>query len=265
MDVQRPFCTAAEFTAYLSAYAEKFNLTIQLHRAVETITKDEHGFKLTAGGHSYQAPFVLVTTGFLSNPYIPDLPGFRHNARVIHAHDFRRATDFRGKRVIIIGAGNSAAETALAICGNAQTYLYTRKKLRFFSKTRNLCHIRGISESLLLELIKMKIIHYVPNSHILKFENQVLVTKNSRLSTDYIICATGYQPHLPMLKTLPMNHDSSGVYPQVTKNCESVQVANLFFGGPLARFRLSSQFIHGFIKNVPVALDVIENRLHNIY
>jgi thioredoxin reductase len=265
MDVQRPFCLAGEFVNYLNEFYRSLNINIKIHDAVTTVKKENDLFKIETEQDLYAAPFLLVATGFLSNPYIPDIPGFRHNRQVIHAHAFRNAKDFRSKRVVIIGAGNSAAETALAICGDAQTYLYTRKKLKFFSKTRNLCHIRGLSESLLLELIRMKIIHYVPNSQSIKFENQVLVTNHSRLTTDYIICATGYRPHVSMLQDLSLIYNNKDHYPVITENGESVQIKNLFFGGPLARYRLSSQFIHGFVKKIPLTIHEIKKRLRNIY
>jgi putative flavoprotein involved in K+ transport len=164
LDVKRPFCTAEEFVNYLKEYSASFNANIKVRTEVKSVMKDKHLFKIVTSDDTYCAPLVLVTTGFLSNPFIPDIPGFRQQEYVMHSHDFRGAKSFRSKRVIVIGGGNSAAETALALCGEAQTYLFTRNKLKFFSKTKNLCHIRGISESLLLEMIQMELIRYLPDS-----------------------------------------------------------------------------------------------------
>jgi thioredoxin reductase len=265
LDVKRPFCTAKEFVHYLSEYTGYFKINIHEKTKATTVNKQDHLFKIDTSKATYYAPFLIVATGFLSNPYIPDIPGFKQHPKVLHSHTFRDAKSFRNKRVIVIGAGNSAAETALELCGEAQTYLYTRRQLRFFSKTKNLCHIRGISESLLLEMIKMKIIHYFPNSRLLNFDNHILTTKHTRLKTDYIICATGFRPHLAMIRHLDITYDNTKYYPEITEHGESTQIANLFFTGPLARFRLSSQFIHGFVKNVPITIGEIEKRLRNIY
>jgi thioredoxin reductase (NADPH) len=265
MDVRRPFCTAEEFVAYLCAYAAHFKIQAATRAEVTAVKKENGLFSAETLRETYTAPFLLVATGFLSNPYIPDIPGFRQHPNVLHSHSFKEARSFRGKRVIVIGAGNSAAETALELCGEAQTYLYTRKQLRFFSKTKNLCHIRGISESLLLEMVKMNIIRYYPNSRLLGFENQILSTKTTRMKTDFVICATGYRPHIPMIQQLSLTYDNTKYYPEITEYGESDQISNLFFAGPLARFRLSSQFIHGFVKSVPKTVNEIGKRLRNIY
>ena len=265
LDIRRPFCTAEEFVHYLREYASSYNANLQVRTEVQSITKDTNLFRLGTRSGTYSAPYVLVTTGFLSNPYIPDVPGFRDSDCVIHSHYFKGAKAFRSRRVVVIGAGNSAAETALALCGEAQTHLYTRGNLKFFSKSKNLCHIRGISESLLLEMIKMKLVHHVPNIRALRLENRTLTMKTHSIKIDDIICATGYRPHLQMLNPLSVRYGNTRYYPEISQMGESIQIENLFFGGPLARFRSSSQFIHGFIKVIPQTIHEINRRLRNLY
>ena len=265
LDVRRPFCTAEEFVHYLREYSASFNANLQVRTEVLSITKKNQIFKLETRNGIYSAPFILITTGFLCNPFIPDIPGFRNSDCVIHSHYFKGAKAFRSRRVIVIGAGNSAAEVALSLCGEAQTHLYTRGNLKFFSKTKNLCHIRGLSESLLLEMINMKLIHYLPNTRLELLKNRTLSTKNHSIKTDYIICATGYRPHIPMMDQISIKYGNARYYPDISPLGESQQVQNLFFGGPLARIRPGSQFIHGFIKIIPQTVDEIKRRLRNIY
>ncbi len=54
---------------------------------------------------------VVVSTGHFSTPNVPQFDGFEQfNGRVLHAHDFRDAVEFKNKRVLIIGTSYSAED-----------------------------------------------------------------------------------------------------------------------------------------------------------
>src|SRR4030065_272917 len=52
-------------------------------------------------------------------PASPDIPGIASNPFVIHACDYVHCMAYSGKRVLILGGGNSAAEIALELAGTA--------------------------------------------------------------------------------------------------------------------------------------------------
>ena len=54
---------------------------------------------------------VVVATGHFSTPNVPDYPGFEtFLGRILHAHDFRDATEFTGKDILVVGASYSAED-----------------------------------------------------------------------------------------------------------------------------------------------------------
>lgn len=54
---------------------------------------------------------VIVATGHFSTPNVPQFEGMdRFNGRVLHAHDFRDAVEFRDKDILIIGTSYSAED-----------------------------------------------------------------------------------------------------------------------------------------------------------
>ncbi|XP_029183405.2 senecionine N-oxygenase-like [Acropora millepora] len=58
--------------------------------------------------------YVVVAVGHFSVPNVPDFPGIdQFNGRVIHSHDFRDASHFEGKRILLVGASYSAEDIAL--------------------------------------------------------------------------------------------------------------------------------------------------------
>jgi thioredoxin reductase len=260
MNITRPFCTIKEFVNYLINYCQHFHLKINTNVRVIEIKLNKDNFILSTNKDQYYTKHLIVSTGILGNQYIPDIPGLKGNKIVIHSHFFRNHEDFRSKRVVIIGGGNSAAEVALSLAGYSQVYLITKSKLKFFSQTKNLCHIRGISESLLKELIKMQIIWYIPDTKISRVKGGKLFMPNETIDTQHIICATGYSPLLDLVLPLKVEKNKNG-YPKVKSNGESCNIKNLFFVGPLAYSRLSNLFIHGFVRTIPLTISEIKRRL----
>ena len=57
---------------------------------------------------------VVVATGIADAPYRPAWPGIgTYRGLVIHSSDYRNPEPFRGKRVLVVGFGNSGGEIAL--------------------------------------------------------------------------------------------------------------------------------------------------------
>ena len=58
--------------------------------------------------------YVLVASGHYSVPNIPEFPGIeKFPGRVMHAHDFRDACEFEGKRLLLIGSSYSAEDIGM--------------------------------------------------------------------------------------------------------------------------------------------------------
>ena len=261
-EITRPFCSVYEFVNYLKDFCDHFNLKIKTYTKIEKIVYKNGKFILTTKKEEYHAKCLLIATGILGNPYYPDIPGLKGNPIVNHSHYFKSYRLYRSKRVVIVGGGNSAAEIALELSGYSQVYLITKSELHFFSKTQNLCHIRGISESFLLEQIRMGIIHLISNARIDKIEDYKLYIKNKTIETKAIICATGYSPVLGMLNSFNLKLYKNK-FPRVTSTGESVNIPNLYFTGPLIHNPMSNLFIHGFIKTVPITISEIHRRITN--
>jgi thioredoxin reductase len=271
MDVTRPYCYANEFVEYLSRFREHFDINVKTNCKVVSIQKKQKYFDVTTtpvGGQAehenYHSKFLVIATGFFGNPFIPDIPGLRNNPIVTHSHQFKSIDTFRNKRVIIIGSGNSAAETAINLAGYAQVYLLTRQELEFFSKTENLCDIRGISESYLLELIAMEIVRHIPYVRIRSVKGDMVHLEDRSIKAQAIICATGYQADLGAIGSMKIQTDQRTGFPKIKIHGESSTISNLFFTGPLAYSRLTSLLIHGFIKMIPETIQGIVNRLETI-
>ena len=118
--------TRAEVIDYLSLYEERYQLPVQRPVHVESIERDGDYLRVRAGEHSWRARAVVSATGTWSNPYIPDYPGREQFAGVqLHSAHYVDPAPFAGKRVMIVGGGNSGAQILAEVSKVAETLWIT--------------------------------------------------------------------------------------------------------------------------------------------
>ncbi|WP_349270364.1 monooxygenase [Mycolicibacterium parafortuitum] len=101
---------------YLDEYAEAFGLLerIQFRNGVEHARRlPQGGWELdTQDGQTRRYDVLVVANGHHWDPRTPDFPG-EFTGESIHAHEYIDPTeplDLRGKRIVVVGIGNSAAD-----------------------------------------------------------------------------------------------------------------------------------------------------------
>ena len=127
----------AEIAAYFDAYVDHFGFRGRI--AFETLVEhaalgDDGRWRVRlAGGEEHAYDFLVVANGHHWDPQMPDppFPGSRAFAGTqLHAHHYvgDDPAFFAGKRVVVLGMGNSAMEIAVEACATAEaTYLAARR------------------------------------------------------------------------------------------------------------------------------------------
>ena len=100
--------------AYLEEYAARHALEIHFDTEVERLERAPGGWLLSTSRGEVEAPRVVVATGYNRDPFVPDWPGReRFAGELIHSSAYRSAAPYRGREVLVVGAGNSGAEIAV--------------------------------------------------------------------------------------------------------------------------------------------------------
>jgi putative flavoprotein involved in K+ transport len=109
---------------YLQRYAEHHALDVRTN--VE-VTRVDPGWTLATSEGPLEAKRVVVATGHNNVPFVPDWPGSFAGA-IVHSADYRKPAPYSGRRVLVVGAGNSGAEIAvdLADGGAREVFLSVR-------------------------------------------------------------------------------------------------------------------------------------------
>jgi len=122
----------AQFVAYLESYAKTFDLEPVFKTAVRAVRRADKGWRVDAGADSIETPVVVVATGWADFPHSPSWPGMESfDAPILHSSAYRNGAPFAGKRVLVVGFGNSGAEIALDLCeAGAEPTLAVRSPVR---------------------------------------------------------------------------------------------------------------------------------------
>jgi len=124
---------------------------------------------------------LIVATGHFSTPNVPQFPGIeRFPGRVLHAHDFRDAREFTGKRLLIVGSSYSAEDIGL----QCHKYGAQSVTISYRTKAMGFHWPEGMREVPLLQRLEGKTAHF---------------KDGSSAEVDAVILCTGYQHHFPFL------------------------------------------------------------------
>lgn len=104
-----------EVLAYLQGFADAEGLMphVRLSTPVESAEQADDGWRVRAGGETRDYTALVCASGTLWDPIAPELVGAESFGGAIrHSVTYRSADEVRGKRVLVVGAGNSGVDIA---------------------------------------------------------------------------------------------------------------------------------------------------------
>ncbi|MDG9725309.1 NAD(P)-binding domain-containing protein [Streptomyces sp. DH41] len=257
----RYFPPADDLVRYLGDFAARTGVRVRYDTAVRHVTRDAGGFTVTdAGGTAWRARHLVVATG-MPVPNLPSIPG----AELAERYD-TIDTDpaaYTDQRVLIIGRGNSAFETAENLMENAAViHVVGSGSLRMAWRTHYVGHLRAVYNNF-LDSYQLKSQNALLDGRVLgirraadggyrvqvAFERNEDVLKDLRY--DRVIVATGFRFDVSLFdETCTPDLIVDGRFPELTPLSESVNVPGLYFAGTLMQGRdfrkATTGFIHGF-------------------
>lgn len=118
---------------YFEDYARHFNIQPHFNEEVSNIERvDEMNWKVeTASGKAFQAQNVVIATGVNRVPHSPQWKGQdQFEGEIIHSRVYKNTDPFKGKKVLVIGMGNTGAEIALDLAeNNIESYISVRSPI----------------------------------------------------------------------------------------------------------------------------------------
>jgi len=102
-----------DLVTYLQDYARRFHVSPELGVEVTRLDRDGAGWRIETSTGQREASAVILATGYSRTPHVPDWPGSQSfTGALVHSADYREPSPYVGRHVLVVGAGNSAAEIA---------------------------------------------------------------------------------------------------------------------------------------------------------
>ena len=116
-----PTCPSrAQVVAYLEDYAKALELDIRTGVTVTRAHREDHAPRDTGGWLvdtnqvRYRASCLIVASGYNASPVLPSWPGLdTFEGEVFHSSLYKNGAPYKGRDVLVVGAGNSGAEITI--------------------------------------------------------------------------------------------------------------------------------------------------------
>ncbi|MFE2875219.1 ArsO family NAD(P)H-dependent flavin-containing monooxygenase [Streptomyces roseus] len=130
----RTYPDARHVVEYLAAYEKRYELPIQRGVRVDAVHRDGDGLRVESDSGDWRARTVISATGTWTRPFIPAVPGRREfSGRQLHTVQYESPAEFAGKRVVVVGGGNSGAQIAADLASAAELTWVTRRPPRYLA------------------------------------------------------------------------------------------------------------------------------------
>jgi len=111
--------TKEDMVRYFDHYVAQQNIALRLGCEVHRIDRAGGLWQLDTSSGEIRSPAIVLATGNYSAPTIPAWPGLSgFNGEIVHSGDFTNAWPYRGRDVLVVGAGNSAADIAVQLAND---------------------------------------------------------------------------------------------------------------------------------------------------
>lgn len=273
---RRYFPAAEDLVRYLNDFATRLRLNIAYNTRVELIRREADCFVLTDhNGQCHRGRRLVVATG-VSQENTPAIPGIETAER--YGTVSVDPEDFTDQRVLIIGKGNSALETADNLVETAAViHVAGPRSIRFAWSSHYVGHLRAVNNNF-LDTYQLKSQNALLDGEVQAIERRdgeyVVWFRFSRadevvkqLRYDRVIVCTGFR-----FDASPFDPGSrprlavNGRFPALSSAYESVNVPDLYFAGTLMQERdfkkSTGGFIHGFRYAVRALSRILDSRYH---
>lgn len=182
--------TKEELMSYFQALAKKGDLKIKFREEMNSIEKTGKGFEVSTSRASYKARAVLIAIGRRGTPRKLGVCG-EEDCKVVYR--LSDPEDYRAKRVLVVGGGDSALEAATSIAAFPDTEVSISYRSGAFSraKVKNRQKVeKANADGRLRLLMKTTVKEISPSAVKLDHDGKEVELKNDSV----IVCAGGILP-----------------------------------------------------------------------
>jgi len=279
---ENEYPTKDEFISYLEQYESRYGFPIQRKTNVISVTKESNIFKVETNQGIFYSKTLVSATGTTKQPFIPVFTNQKlFKGEQLHSLQYKNAANLVGKKVLIVGGGNSGAQILAEVSKVAHSqwvtleepqflpddidgrYLFnaaTQKFLGIAKKASSEVKI-SLSNIVMVESVKEareRAVLHAKRPFVAFFENGVVWDDGLKETFDVVIWCTGFKASLEHLKSLDIIENSR----IKTKYTRSIKKPNLWLVGYGNWTGFASATIYGVGKTARQTVNEIYRELN---
>ncbi|MBT0607298.1 YpdA family putative bacillithiol disulfide reductase [Aequorivita echinoideorum] len=222
-----PKPTRNEALEYYRRVATSNDLKINLYEEILSIEKKGNHFEIISNKNSFSAKNIILSTGFYDIPKYLNVPG--ENLPKVN-HYYKEAHPYVMQKVVVVGASNSAVDTALEVHRKGGEVTMVVRGASIGERVKY-----WVKPDIENRIEEGSIKAYF-NSEIEKItETEVFITtENGKkvIENDFVIALTGYRPDFDFLQKLGIQFSDDGnFFPEYNTKTMETNVEGLFLAG----------------------------------
>ncbi len=119
---------------YIRRYEGRYKFPVKRPVRVLDVTRENGLFVIKTSEDTFYSKTLVAATGSFYNPFIPEISGReKFKGSIIHSSQYQTPDEFAGRRVAIVGEGNSGAQILAEVSTVTDTLWITQKEPQFLA------------------------------------------------------------------------------------------------------------------------------------
>lgn len=256
-----PRITGKALARNLIEQGTQFDPEVHLETQVRGMVRDDDGFTLETSAGNFPSRTVLIAAGKGAfSPRVLECPGYHELlGRGVEYH-VRDPSHYDGKRVLIVGGGDSAVDWALELKDRTEalTLIHRRKGFRAHAQSMN--QLQEAVDQGKIELLTFREVREIHGTECVTaatiFDNRT--DEDEKLDVDAVLTLIGFRPDLGPLADwgLGLERNTIRVSPTMATN-----IPGVFAAGDIATYEGKLELIATGFSEAAVA---VNHAVHHI-
>ena len=214
----------------------QFGADVRLEEQVQELVRTEDGFILTTDKARYPTKTVVIAGGKGAfSPRVLECPGYERLLGKGVSYHVKDPSEYDGKRVLIVGGGDSAVDWALSLKDRTERLILIHRREGFRAHAHSMAQLQEAVEQGKVELLTHREVREIHGDDgvcaATVFDNRT--DEDERFEIDAVLTLIGFKPDLGPIATWGLELERNSI--RVGRTMET-NIPGVFAAGDIATY-----------------------------